>query len=603
MKTMHMRICTPNFPGPAWETKGARGPGSTGDTTAAELAEVENAEPEVEVSILPLDILDEKGLPSGETIFEEADLRELWDQAVESDKAYSQAYKAVYNNERSFPPGVAQKVQISECELDARGVLLFRHRIWIPDFEPLQTRLLQQTHDSHLTGHPGRDSTLAILTRSFYWPRMGAAVRQFVRNCDVCGRSHIWRDKKRGLLKPLPIPERFRNDISLDFVTELPARHKGDDVVMMVGVDRLGKEVMVEPMPTMDAEACAKRFLTAWWKHHGFPNSITSDRGTNWVGDFWRHLCRMTGVEQRLSTAYHPQSDGGPERMNQEIYAYIRAFCTYAQFDWPDLSPALQLAINNRNVASIGMSPFFMSHGYNVEPIQQKKIKLSPEEWAALPPPAKRAQQLVERLVEAESFAAAAMASAQERMEESANRTRAPAERFEVGDLVWLNLKNIANPQPKKKLSWVNAKYRVTEVPTSHSVKLDVPSHIYPHFHVDLLRRAATDPLPSQKTDDIQPPAMLPETLTSDAEYQIEKIIRAELRKRGRGSVRMVLVKWLGYAEATWEPRESFDSTEALAKFEDIWGPGDNVGEPEGARTGRGGKKKRKSRFQEEEEQ
>ena len=116
---------------------------------------------------------------------------------------------------------------------------------------------------------------------------------------------------------------------------------------------------------------------------------------------------------------------------------------------------------------------------------------------------------------------------------------------------------------------------------------------------MDLLRRAATDPLPSQRTDDAQPPPMLPETLTKDAEYQIEKIIRAELRKQGRGSIRKVLVKWIGYAEATWEPRENFESTEALAKFEGIWGLGDNVGEPEGARTGRGGKKKRHVRFQE----
>jgi hypothetical protein len=64
-------------------------------------------------------------------------------------------------------------------------------------------------------------------------------------------------------LKPLPILEWFRSDILLDFITKLPARYKGDNIVMIVGVDRLGKEVIVEPIASIDAEACAKRFFIA----------------------------------------------------------------------------------------------------------------------------------------------------------------------------------------------------------------------------------------------------------------------------------------------------------------------------------------------------
>lgn len=278
--------------------------------------------------------------------------------------------------------------------------------------------------------------------------------------------------------------------------------------------------------------------------------------------------------------------------MNQEIYAYIRAFCTYAQFDWPQLTPALQLAINNRTVASIGMSPFFMYHGYHAEPIQQKQIELTAEERKSLSPPAKRAQQLVERLKDAQEFAAAAMASAQDRMENLANKSRAPAETFRVGDKVWLNLKNIDTPQLKKKFSWVNAKYTVIDVPRPHNVILDVPDGRYPEYHVDLIRRASSDPLPSQVVSDEQPPPMLPETLTSDAEWHVERILRAREKKIGRGKRREVLVKWTGFAEPSWEPRAELDETEALQEFEDIWGTGDNVGEPEGARTGRGGKVK-----------
>lgn len=124
-------------------------------------------------------------------------------------------------------------------------------------------------------------------------------------------------------------------------------------------------------MNTIKAEDCAKVFLKLHFRYHGFPTNLTSDRGSNWVGDFWRELCRQTGISQRLSTAFHPQTDGATERMNQEILAYLRAFVSYAQFDWKDFLPCAMLALNNRASTDIGMSPFFVEHGYNVEPIQQ----------------------------------------------------------------------------------------------------------------------------------------------------------------------------------------------------------------------------------------
>ena len=146
--------------------------------------------------------------------------------------------------------------------------------------------------------------------------------------------------------------------------------------------------------------------------------------------------------------------------MNQEILAYLRAFVSYAQYDWKDLLACAMLALNNRRSTAIGMSPFFVE-------------------------PAKRALNFVERLPEAQSLAQAAMASSQQKMEEYANKKRKEAEIFREGDKVWLSLKNIQTPQLSKKLSWVNEKYQVTKVIDSHSVELNTPKGIWPRFHVD----------------------------------------------------------------------------------------------------------------------
>ena len=192
--------------------------------------------------------------------------------------------------------------------------------------------------------------------------------------------------------------------------------------------------------------------------------------------------------------------------MNQEVLAYLRSFISFAQLEWPSMLPSAQLAINNRDNSISGLSPFFLLHGYHVEPIQQidgnnSTVKSNQE---------KRALKFVDRLKEAQEYAAAAMASAQQQMEDQANPKRDPVQLFRVGDKVWLNLKNTQTPQPKKKLAWVNAKYTVLKVISPHVVELDVPSRIWPRFHVQLLKRASEDPLPSQILDDSQHPPVFP---------------------------------------------------------------------------------------------
>ncbi|KAM4068184.1 integrase core domain-containing protein [Hirsutella rhossiliensis] len=242
-------------------------------------------------------------------------------------------FEAVRDRERAFPPSLGLKIQISECAIDAGKRLTFRDRIWVPggsgggnqeeaEKDQLRTRIVQQSHDSVATGHPGRKSQL---------------VRRYVANCDTCGREHIWRQSK-GFLKPLPIPDRPRSHLSMDFITDLPPTGPSKARYLWVIVDRLTKAVTLEVMDNMEAEQCANRFLQCHYRFHGMPRSIVSDRGSNWLSRFWKRFCRLAGVTQKLSTAYHPQTDGGPERMNQEIEAYLRAYVSYVQDDWENCS-------------------------------------------------------------------------------------------------------------------------------------------------------------------------------------------------------------------------------------------------------------------------
>lgn len=500
-------------------------------------------------------------------LFDQTDMQQEWTRSRAQDPTYHAISIALYDGDRRIAAELGVKTSLSECHLDERGLLCYRQRVWIPESESLRTRIIQQVHDSHVTGHPGRDATYAILSRRFFWPGAAKNVRQFLRNCTVCGRSTIWRDTKHGLLKPLPIPQRIWAEISMDFITDLPPSGLLGTSNCLVITDRLTKGLILIGMGEITSEAVANVFLTHFYMHHGLPLTITSDRGPQFVSAFWRMICDKLSIKRRLSTAFHPQTDGSTERANQEVERILRVFTAYAQNDWSLLLPIVAGAINNRDATSTGLSPFFFTHGYHIDPIALDETTSSA---TALTHPEAAGQAFVDRLQDATNWAQSAIAVAQERQQEQANRNRQPAPVYKEHDRVWLNLRNVRTQRPSKKLDWLHAKYEVLEVPTPHTVRLNVPTGIHPVFHVELVRPAATDPLPSQLTDDSEPP---PVVVDGEQEFEVEAILDVRRKRRGRRSRIEALVKWTGYPEPSWEPLSEVQGVSALDDYERTHGP------------------------------
>jgi len=129
-----------------------------------------------------------------------------------------------------------KEISLADCK-EMNGRLFYRDCLFVPDHTPLRLRLLQDHHDPPAMGHPGRAKTLELLARKYYWPSMRKDVDRFVRNCRVCRRTKSTRHAPYGVLKPLSVPNRPWQHISVDFVTGLP-RSKGYDAICVV-VDRL----------------------------------------------------------------------------------------------------------------------------------------------------------------------------------------------------------------------------------------------------------------------------------------------------------------------------------------------------------------------------
>ena len=106
-------------------------------------------------------------------------------------------------------------------------------------------------------------------------------------------------------------------------------------------------------------------------------------------------------------------------------------------------------------------------------------------------------------------------------------------------------------------------------MPSSHTVQLNVPTGVHPVFHVDLIRPAATDPLPSQIVDDSQPPPVL---VDNEEEYEVEEVLDIRTKHQGRRAYQEALVKWAGYAETTWEKLDNLRECAALDTYEQHFG-------------------------------
>ena len=166
----------------------------------------------------------------------------------------------------------------------------------------------------------------------------------------------------RAPLNPNEPPPYPWHTISSDLIGELP-ESQGYNAIC-VFVDRFSKQIHLVPTSTdLTAQGMAKLLRDHVFKLHGMPKKFISDRGPQYESRFSREFYRLLGMEKNSSTAYHPQTDGQTERINQEIEQYLRLFINYRQSDWADWLALAEFTYNNRKHAATGFSPFYVNHG------------------------------------------------------------------------------------------------------------------------------------------------------------------------------------------------------------------------------------------------
>ncbi|KAF4546986.1 Transposon Tf2-5 polyprotein-like protein 3 [Elsinoe fawcettii] len=427
------------------------------------------------------------------------------------------------------------------------NLLFHNDALCIPRDSALRAQLLRMHHDGVYAGHFGKYKTFNLISRKYFWDSMRKDVEQYVQTCAVCQRRKARRHRPYGELQALPMPDRPWQEITMDFITDLPPSKLGAGVfdAILVIVDRYSKmSIYVPTTKKCTSVELADVLRDHVVRHFGVPRGIVSDRGSVFTSAFWSDFCFETQVRRRLSTAFHPQTDGQTERQNQTLEQYLRCYCTEFQDDWASRLSQAEFASNNSVHTALRMSPFQILYGFHPELHTDPPVRRDGDPRGKVPAAAESAQRM--RDTHATLLERWKEASAQQA--KYYNRKHTPRA-YSVGDLVLLSTKNLKLSVPKKKMGpYFAGPFRVLDAVGTRAYRLALPSQYQIHnvFHVSLLE-------PWRPREGEEPEESMPLADESE-EWQVEQILES---KKTKGK-KFYLVKWKDWPSeySSWEPEE-----------------------------------------------
>ncbi|MBW0523840.1 hypothetical protein O181_063555 [Austropuccinia psidii MF-1] len=385
--------------------------------------------------------------------------------------------------------------------------------------QPDKPSILQKRHDSPLAGNPGQEKTLKLVKRDLHWYGMTQFIKDYVSSCQQCSRNRNIHHKKFVLLKPLPIPNGPCIFLSMDFITQLSMSNSFDSILALV--DRFSKmEVFIQTRSSITSLDLANLFIKNIFSKHGLPSSIVSERGSLFVSSFWTNICQQLKISRDLSTAYHPETDGKTERVNEILEQYLWMFVSYHQDDWNTWLPLAEFAYNNSDHSSTKQSLFITVYGRDPH---FDSVHITQDTPAGkLSTKVQLVQQDVNRELEV----------AINRFKRYADKSRASPPIFNPGDMVWLSSKGIKSTRSTKKLSerWLGH-FPILKKFSTHDYYLKLPSQwksIHQVFHISLLEQVKKSTIPNRNQE---PPH--PIIIDKKEEWEVSQILESKL-KRGK---------------------------------------------------------------------
>ncbi|EED18391.1 retrotransposon polyprotein, putative [Talaromyces stipitatus ATCC 10500] len=393
------------------------------------------------------------------------------------------------------------------------GLVFWHGLIYIP--KSLRNEIIRLNHDTLTSGHPGQLNTMERITRNYYWPRMMKDIETYIKECDACQKNKISRHQPYGLLQEIKAPDYPWQWITMDHIVKLP-ESRGCDAILVI-VDRMTKYAHFIPTTEgTNAEELAEELIDGVFQHHGIPEIIISDRGPTFASKLWKSMMDLMGGEQRLSTAFHPQTNGQTERTNQTLIQYLRHYVNHHQDNWAELLSMAQLAYNSAKHSTTGVSPFFANYGREPRLMGQPKFKESVNATA---------EEKVQQMKALYFYLHTEIINQNKLTTGYYNEKHQKGPDFKKGEKVYLSRKNIQTTRPSDKLDHLRiGPFEIEEKVSEVNYKLKLPNtmRVHPIFHISLL-----EPAPQN--------AKTQEEITIEQEtYEVESILAEKESPNGK---------------------------------------------------------------------
>ena len=206
-----------------------------------------------------------------------------------------------------------------------KGTWHLNNRLIVVGNDDLKRGIISLYHDFPTAGHPGGHKTLINMACDYWWPTMRTDIANFVKGCAICQATKPRTTQPKPLLYPITMHTDMLpfETIALDFIVKLP-QSNGYDTILSITDQGASKATIFLPCTEkIDALGVAKLYAQNVFPHYGILKRVISDRDTRFTASLTKELCRILNIQQNISSAYHPQTDGQSEQSNQWVEQFL----------------------------------------------------------------------------------------------------------------------------------------------------------------------------------------------------------------------------------------------------------------------------------------
>ncbi|KAL4153415.1 hypothetical protein QTP88_001248 [Uroleucon formosanum] len=226
--------------------------------------------------------------------------------------------------------------------------------------------IFKQFHDSKLGGHGGINRTLKKIKRQFNWPNLKQELKEYIKNCPSCQTNKNTNKHHRSPMVITSTSTKPFEKIFLDIVGPLIATETGNTYILTM-MDDLSKYSLAVPLVNHTANNVAKAFVEGFVCVHGFPETILTDQGTDFLSKIFAETTKLLKINKINSSPYHPQTNGSLERSHRTLAEYLRHYVDKDLNNWDTLLPYALFANNTTIHTATNYQPYALVYGREID--------------------------------------------------------------------------------------------------------------------------------------------------------------------------------------------------------------------------------------------